>query len=292
MFPLELINYNQWVLWKYETRFGKNTKVPYNIHGTRASTTNPLDWSSYHRVSSVISESNIYDGVGFVFTDKDPFIGIDWDNIATPSISLCQPIIELEFLKEIKDVNSYAEYSPSGKGVHVICKGIPPAGKMRGNGREMYKTGRFFTVTGNQVGGTPDTINVASIESLKAIKEKIDPTGVSQRASPPMAKGKFKPYSNLEVTEIVTKCKEDREFGKTFVSLMKGDFSSYQSQSEADYHLCCIVAMYTDNMSIMNAIVRHSKLYRSKWNTAYGTRTMQQAIDKVFKNSLRKIIYD
>ena len=46
--PHELKRRPQWVLWRYETRDGKPTKVPYNARtGYRADSTDPATWCSF-----------------------------------------------------------------------------------------------------------------------------------------------------------------------------------------------------------------------------------------------------
>ena len=55
----------------------------------------------------------------------------------------------------IKRLNSYTEISPSGQGVHIMIKGtVPPGGNKKGQ-VEMYSQGRYFTMTGHHLGGTP-----------------------------------------------------------------------------------------------------------------------------------------
>ena len=41
-------------------------------------------------------------------------------------------------------LGSYAEVSPSGKGIHVICKGTKPQGACRKGNFECYEKGRFL----------------------------------------------------------------------------------------------------------------------------------------------------
>jgi putative DNA primase/helicase len=42
--PSKLRERPQFVLWQYEYREGKWTKVPYQVNGQRASSTNPSTW--------------------------------------------------------------------------------------------------------------------------------------------------------------------------------------------------------------------------------------------------------
>ena len=78
--PDDLTERDQWVLWRYQTRKGSATKVPYQVGGTLASSTDPHTWNSFEAVFSSWSNAPMrYAGVGFVFSEVDPFAGIDLD---------------------------------------------------------------------------------------------------------------------------------------------------------------------------------------------------------------------
>jgi putative DNA primase/helicase len=49
----------------------------------------------------------------------------------------------------IEMMGSYAEYSVSGTGIHIIAKGKLPVGGRRKGNVEMYDSGRFFAMTGD-----------------------------------------------------------------------------------------------------------------------------------------------
>jgi len=48
--PDDLAELNQWVLWRYEPRHGKRTKVPYQVSGRPASSTDPRTWDCFEAV--------------------------------------------------------------------------------------------------------------------------------------------------------------------------------------------------------------------------------------------------
>lgn len=55
----------------------------------------------------------------------------------------------------LDELDSYTEFSPSGRGLHVLARAeLPPGGRRKGR-VEMYDRGRFFTVTGRHLPGTP-----------------------------------------------------------------------------------------------------------------------------------------
>ena len=56
-------------------------------------------------------------------------------------------------LEIVRRFDSYAEWSPSGTGIHIIGRGRLPGGGRNDQeaGLEIYDRGRFFTVTGHRV---------------------------------------------------------------------------------------------------------------------------------------------
>ena len=79
--PDDLRERDQWVLWQYEERDGRATKVPYRIGHRRASTTDPSSWASFEAVADEWRRApSRYAGPGFVFSADDPFCGVDLDD--------------------------------------------------------------------------------------------------------------------------------------------------------------------------------------------------------------------
>jgi primase-polymerase (primpol)-like protein len=61
------------------------TKVPYSATDPdrRASTTNPRTWTGFQRVRLGFDTGGFH-GIGFVFSDRDPYVGIDLDHCRDP----------------------------------------------------------------------------------------------------------------------------------------------------------------------------------------------------------------
>ena len=153
--PDSLVERYQWVVWQYEQRDGgKPTKVPYQINGARASSTDPRTWCPFDEALKAWQDNpNRWSGIGFVFSPDDPFFGIDLDHCLDADGKLklwAQPILE-------RFSDSYAEISPSGSGIKIWAKGRLPGGGIAfplGDGRvEIYDQARYFTVTGNHWDG-------------------------------------------------------------------------------------------------------------------------------------------
>ena len=167
--PEELRKLNQWVC-AYE-----HSKVPMqaNVH-LPASSTNPDTWSSFEDAVEAVKDG-FYDYIGFVFNDNG-IVGIDLDDaisrqelflggIGTSIFSYTTSDLAMEILNLC---NSYAEVSKSGTGIHILVKGdIPFKGKNNLAGVEMYKTARFFIMTGDAYGRTDDIqYNQAALDQI------------------------------------------------------------------------------------------------------------------------------
>jgi putative DNA primase/helicase len=142
--PQELTERPQWVCWRYEERDEKLTKIPYSTTGWRASSTDPTTWSTFDEALTAHKKRG-YDGIGFVFSDDDPYCGIDLDKCRDPKTGEIAPWAQ----KIINRVDgTYVEASPSGTGIHIIVEGTVRGGGMRKGPVEMYSRVRFFTITG------------------------------------------------------------------------------------------------------------------------------------------------
>ena len=124
--------YPQFVLWKAvasKRRAGKFDKFPCDILGNIVDAHDPKHWVDADTAVTVAQSSDL--GVGFVFTDNDPFFFVDidgaydgtaWSTLAT---DLCN-----------RFTGAAVEVSQSGTGLHIIgkydgaepdhgCKNIP-----------------------------------------------------------------------------------------------------------------------------------------------------------------------
>lgn len=138
--PEELRELNQWVC-AFE-----GSKVPMQATNPfPASSTNPATWSSFEEAVSAV-EGGFYDYIGFVFNDNG-IVGIDIDD-GYSELGLMTPLAT----DILGNCESYTERSKSGRGFHIFVRGdIPFKGKNNLAGVEVYKTARFFIMTGDVV---------------------------------------------------------------------------------------------------------------------------------------------
>ena len=138
--PQELRVLNQWVC------ANEGSKVPMQATCDRpASSTNPATWASFEDALWAV-EHGYYDYLGFVFNDNG-IVGIDIDDGYDADGTLSTLAFDI-----MSKCYSYTEESKSGRGFHIFVKGdIPFKGRNNLAGIEIYKTGRFFIMTGNMV---------------------------------------------------------------------------------------------------------------------------------------------
>lgn len=141
-FPEELRSQKLWVNWKAVPRDGRITKPPFHPDGSPAEANNPATWSLFDAVVAALPK---FDGIGCMIVE--PWIGIDFDHVCRDFNAMT---IEPWCLEAITRLNSYTEFSPSGEGLHIWCRGTIPQSRRCGR-VEIYQGGRFFTVSGRSL---------------------------------------------------------------------------------------------------------------------------------------------
>ncbi len=279
-FPAEMILLPQWVpyslRWKENT--GKFDKIPMNPNtGYNAKSNQPETWGSFD-VAVKRALNRKLGGVGFVFSEDDPFVGVDLDKCINGSGE-----VEPWASDIISELNSYTELSPSGKGFHILGLGkLPPRGR-RKDRIEMYDSNRFFTVTGI-VNGNCEIRDIQDV--LTSLHERVfkksQPKG---RSAPPDGSNP----TVLTDDAVIAKAIKSKG-GNKFEALWRGDWegSGYPSQSEADQALCNLLAWWTNyDANRLDGLFRQSGLFRpEKWDKphfsdgrTYGSGTIETAIE-------------
>ena len=282
-FPQELKDRKQWVCWRLEPDKdgGKDRKVPYNpVSGSKAQSNNPKTWTDYATAADALERYG-YTGIGYMFTKDDGVVGVDVDHCYNPETGEFNDTAKAIIAKR----PTYVEFSPSGDGVHLYFKGVKPVGSSKNSetGVEMYESGRYFTVTGNQLDGSPDTIAedggaLAWIHDTYLKKQKKKKARKKKSADIPV---------EMTDEELIEKAKSSED-GEAFATLLEGNWQgAFQSQSEADMALCRKLAFWSGkNKEQMDRIFRASGLFRQKWDekhhasgATYGEETLDKAIE-------------
>jgi len=288
--PETLRERDQWVCWREEERDGKPTKIPVTPGaGGFASSTESETWASFEAALDY-TETEHADGVGFVFTDDDPIVGVDLDDCRDPETD----DVDDDAQDIIERLDSYTEVSPSGTGYHVLIRGELPDGRNRRGSIELYDTARFFTVTGDHVERTPTRV-ARRQDALRAIHGEYVQDTERDTASESEQRGGVDDESpttgaadvdvDLEDEDLLVKARNASN-GEKFERLWNGNTVGYDSQSEADMALCCLLAFWTGgDRTQMDRLFRQSGLHREKWDdvhyadgSTYGKKTIERAI--------------
>ncbi|MDD4774733.1 MAG: DNA primase, partial [Eubacteriales bacterium] len=189
---------------------------------------------------------------------------------------------------------TYAEFSPSGTGVHVFYKGALPGrgSKNTKTGVEMYDRARYFTMTGNKLGGADDSI-AEDENTLKRIHERY----IAAPKKPKKASAKTPSLGDEELLRLAFAAANGGAFKKLWEGRWQGD---YPSQSEADMALCCNLAFWTGrDTEQMDRLFRQSGLMRPKWEechyaggATYGEEAVSHACEVTDEVYTRGEIYE
>ena len=249
----------------------KTTKRP---HG---STTNPDDWLTY---GDALARGA--DGVGFVFTDTDPYFFIDIDHClidgawSPVAVELCQTF-----------AGCYVEISQSGTALHIIgryssipehtCKNIPL-------GIELYHTERFVALTGSsaQVSWEHDATGALNTVIARYFPNEESTVSVKWTDSPQVGSNPIE--DDVKLIEKACAAKEGVSvvFGgkATFKDLWNGVVSEDDDRSSLDSSLATRLLWWTGgNCERTKSLMLQSGLKREKWSTnkSYLERTILNA---------------
>lgn len=270
--PAELKALPQWVGWNYEevgtTAGTRLAKVPYSLEtGARASTRNPKTWAPYSACAS-------HENVGFVFAARDPYAGIDLDDCLAPATG------QLSFVARVvvRHLGSYAEVSPSGRGVKVFVRARIPGARRQNRrlGVEMYDASRFFAMTGARLSGIPARIAERDLEPLY---RWVFGAEIGENAY--RARGSRRPRERNRSDGEILRRALGAANGAKFERLWRGDHSGYPTRSEADLALCAMLAYWCEaDPTRVEALFSRSGLCREKWRLRpdYRRRTIARAI--------------
>lgn len=265
--------------WKYETRDGNLTKVPYNPHTMNKASVNNLN--TFTDFSFVINALNNFDGIGIRVDGK--IIAIDLDHCIEEG-KICSWAEEI--VSHFQD--TYIEISPSGKGLRIIL--LAPDNYsydkdkyyIKKNNVEVYVAGatnRFVTLTGNAIQKTDVVGNIDGFQWLidTYMKRPISNSSIFTNEHR---------ESYLTDESVIQKAMSSKQ-GEKFNKLWNGDTSDYPSHSESDLALISILAFYCNgNKEQIDRLYRRSNLFRTKWdefrgNKTYGEITIDTALSGI-----------
>lgn len=279
---LSLTLYDQWVVWKpmppdiSGERWKKTLLSARN--GEAASSTDPSTWSDYQTAIDYAELHGL--GVGFVFTNDDPFFFVDIDDCYTPDIGW-SPIAK-ELCQRL--AGSFIEVSVSGTGLHIIGVGKRPDGYQVKTkiGFDVYEWGRWVALTGTNAVGECTTDHGAEINRIVTTYMKPKDSGnPTNWTTAPCSE--WSGYT--DDSELIAAARRSKSAAATFSG--KASFNdlwtanndtlaaSYPHETKpdtydasvADAALCQHLAFWTGkDCERIDRLFRQSSLHRDKWD--------------------------
>lgn len=146
--PADVLALPSWLIWRYEHHPGeaKPRKVPYYVDGgiRRGQQGTPAERAKLvpYDVAARAAKDAGYTGVGLAMLADNGLVALDFDNCINDAGAI-DPTVETLV------AGTYAERSPSGKGVRAFMRGALKDRKDREAGFEVFHGSGFVTVTGD-----------------------------------------------------------------------------------------------------------------------------------------------
>ena len=253
--PRELRILPQWV--------GAQNKVPL-VAGTtdKASVAHPATWGTFEAALKGLADGE-YTHIGFVFTEKDPYVFIDLDCAKDPITKKPLPENDDRYINRdqknrswVKAFNSYAEISASGKGYHIIIR-AKLGQAVKKDGVELYSTGRYAIFTG-------DSICLSTVEDRQEQLDQVVSALRLQSHAPAQPIRTQTEVPDDSILDAIARAANADGIRR----LWEGDWEgSHPSQSEADMALLAHLCFYTKDDEQAARLFRLSALgQRAKAN--------------------------
>jgi len=287
--PVEMQQRAQWCL-------AGPDKAPYLAGNSGLYRASPIagPWLNFETACTYAKEHGV--GVGYIITEDDPYTCIDMDvkdvESRDPqgqpySKELLTTTTQLNFYSGIVQfAESYAEFSTSGKGLHVWVQGSVGAGR-RGKGIEVYSRERFMVCTGRPVSLVDyHVLNGVAIPTAREARQLPIANGdmILQNltrelgvAGAAVTLGEVEPdYTDEKLWEIALNASNKDKF----ISLCKGAWQQFNfpSQSEADLALMSMLTFYSKSNAQCRRIFRQTALgerEKAVRDDRYLDRTLQ-----------------
>lgn len=271
-FPQEMKSMKDWVNIK------GSKKIPVQKNGKPLKWINPEYRHSFEQVQMYSKENAPNMGAGFVI-DENNILVIDLDCCLDNNGQL------KSWASAILDkINSFTEYSYSGKGLHIFCKHkkiIPFKNKISlGNGKEgieIYTKRKVITVTG-KIWNNRNELNEISQETIDEIIKIYSTKSLSTK--------KTSLKNDFEIIEELQKT-------KGFLELYNGNISYLNNDiSRCDYKLAFLISTKTKDSFQIERIMNGSALSNmehsdgtKKWieNDNYRQTTISKALNDSIK---------
>lgn len=169
VYPEDQVELSRWLTWKEADDGRKIPRAPYHNSDrpdTYVSAQDPTIWTDFETAQDW-AEKLPHHQLAYVIPNRKGFdtnlVVIDYDDARIPETGEIHPVVH----EHLKDANSYADVSPSGTGIHLLCEGrlpervktisddLPAHEAFPEASIEVYESARFITMTGTHIAGTP-----------------------------------------------------------------------------------------------------------------------------------------
>jgi putative DNA primase/helicase len=297
--PNQLKRGRQHVVWKPELRRDQKIgKPPYHPRGYRASSKKPTSWGTYSEVVHAYQQGG-YAGIGYMLTKGILFVDLDHCRIPTTGV------LSKEAQEVVRQLDSYAEASPTGTGVHIYLFGtldlLAHRFSHHGLHIEVYQTDRYTTLTGIHLPETPTVLQPRADvlrDLLQIWQQEQEENAPALPAETQPIRGRIAPHSRLiprgaarphrTDEEVLRRARQARN-GATFEVLWNGgDPKGRNDKSEADFDLVLLLLYWTNDDEAQTArLYRQSGRYDEKTDRS-TTSEGATYLDLTIYNALRK----
>lgn len=281
------------------TRPGKTDKFPVDFRSGRvANAHDAAIWTDYATAIAYAATWGAPYGVGFVFTEADPFWFLDLDNCLLPDGSDWSPLA-----KSLCGAFAGAaiEVSQSGRGLHIFGTGRPPVHGCKNEplGLEFYHAGRFVALTGTSASGNAAFDASAILPALVAQYFPPDPGQFMEQAwtEEPAPEWRGPADDDELIRRALRSQSTAAAFGgrASFADLWNCNLEALArcypdpvrvyDASSADAALAQHLAFWTGkDCARIERLMRASKLARDKWEREdYLPRTILGAVGRQFE---------
>lgn len=290
-----LAAYRQFIVYRLtpsKDRLGKLDKKPIDHRdGAVANPHDPQIWTDFNTASNAAKSRGTSYGVGFVFTQNDPFFFVDIDDCLEENGTWSPIANELCTLFN----GAAIEISSSLKGLHIFGRGkVPPHScKNAALKLEFYTSGRFVALTGNGVIGNAsyDCSDILTHFVDIYVPAKLTTTSPQEWPAEPCAEWNGPEDDEELLNKMLGSKSANAVFGggASFNDLWTANAEAlgkvYPSTnraydaSSADAALAQHLAFWTGkNAGRMKKLMLRSALRREKWNRVdYLDRTIKKA---------------
>lgn len=260
--PEEMRKRQQWAV------ADKEEKAPRNpVTLQYAKVDDSSTWGSFEQAVQAAEAKGW--GVGYILSPDDPFTIIDLDN------KLDSPASAEEITRQQKIIeafSSYTEKSVSGRGHHIVVRGMVPKGVRRGH-VEVYSDARFMLCTGDVVLPFPVVARQDLLDTL------FHEMGGNLNGT---AKVQVDDQEAKDSDEQILQWAMNADNAANFRPLWEGVWEGkYGSQSEADMALMSMLRFYTKNVDQLFRLFRQSELGKREKalkNDTYLTHTLNRVV--------------